>query len=493
MSRAELEVGVVCVIPRTQLERRLLEVLPASMPVVHANDFAFSQQDGLHASAFEDSLRPVSRADPLAVFVVCPPGLFDRAQHLTKRMRALAPKAALFLATEGVSPHAVFELLQLDVDDYITSPFRPADVLPRLWRLVAGSTSEQPARAGLQSKAGLDHLVGNSPRFLDVVEKIALIAKCDVSVLIAGETGTGKEVCARAIHYLGARAQGPFIPVNCGAIPLELIENELFGHERAAYTSAVSAHAGLIREAEGGTLFLDEVDCLPPTAQVKLLRFLQEKEYRPLGSCKTRCADVRLIAASNTELEAAVRHGRLRQDFYFRINVLPLTLPPLRERLQDVPVLARHFLRKFAAQLRRPVPTLSAEAEGALLNYAWPGNVRELEHVIERAMVLAENRPVIGPREILLPTDAISEPDSFRRAKIRAVTEFERSYIESLLVTHQGNISHAARAAGKNRRAFWELVRKHKIDAKLFRGGQPEADRRAQRDRRCMEQSDRQK
>src|SRR6185503_17096456 len=193
-------------------------------------------------------------------------------------------------------------------------------------------------------------LIGQSPVFLQQVQKISLIASCEANVLIVGETGTGKELYARAIHYGSARAGHPFMPVNCGAIPAELVENELFGHIRGAFTSASSLQVGLIEEANGGTLFLDEIDCLPVHAQVKLLRFLQEKEYRPLGSAKMRRANVRVIAASNLNLEDAVDTGKVRQDLFYRLNIISLTLPPLRDRREDIPLLARHFLGKYSRE-----------------------------------------------------------------------------------------------------------------------------------------------
>jgi two-component system response regulator GlrR len=186
------------------------------------------------------------------------------------------------------------------------------------------------------------------------------VAQTDAKVLISGETGTGKEICARTIHYLSPRARKPFVPVNCGAIPMDLVENELFGHVRGAFTGASTTRPGLIHEAEGGTLFLDEVDSLPPIAQVKLLRFLQEGQYRPLGSTTTLGADVRVIAASNADLEAALQSGKLRQDLYYRLNTIALTLPPLRERLEDITILARHFLAKYATEFKRPSKDFSA-------------------------------------------------------------------------------------------------------------------------------------
>jgi DNA-binding NtrC family response regulator len=345
-------------------------------------------------------------------------------------------------------------------------PLKASDVLPRAWRLLEGARADESFKRRLKERLGLRNLIGESAAFTAEVNKIPVVARCDVRILISGETGTGKELCARAIHYLSPRTGGPFIPVNCGAIPPELVENELFGHERGAYTGAANAQAGLIREAEGGTLFLDEVDCLPPLAQAKLLRFLQEKEYRPLGSARMRRADVRVITATNVDLAEAVSLGRVRKDFYYRLNIIPLRLPPLRERRADIQLLARHFLSKFAAEFERDASSFSDEAAQKLDAYDWPGNVRELEHVVERAVALS-NGAVIDGAEIDLPAPAApARRDSFKEAKAQAVAEFEKRYLSELLATHHGNITRAAQAAHKNRRAFWQLLRKHHINVR---------------------------
>ncbi len=332
--------------------------------------------------------------------------------------------------------------------------------------------SDQPDMVQrLKETLGLKRLIGESPAFVEQIQKLPVVARCDSGVLIAGETGTGKELVARAIHYLSPRAGGPFVPINSGAIPVDLVENELFGHERSAFTGALTAQPGLIEEAHGGTLFLDEVDALPPLAQVKLLRFLQEKEFRRLGSTRVQKGDVRVIAATNADVEAALAQGKLRRDLYYRLNVIPVVLPPLRERREDVPLLARHFLRRHAEELGQPCRDFTAEALEALQAYGWPGNVRELEHVVERAVVLSGDRARIEAAAIDLPQAGRgpAPPQPFQEAKARAIARFERSYLEELLATFGGNITRAARAARKNRRAFWELIRKHAIDARRFR------------------------
>jgi transcriptional regulator with GAF, ATPase, and Fis domain len=315
----------------------------------------------------------------------------------------------------------------------------------------------------------MEQLVGRSPGFTAEVKKIPVIANCETGVLVQGETGTGKELYVRAIHDLSPRAAKSFVPVNCGAIPTELAESELFGHERGAFTGAVAAQKGLIAQADGGTLFLDEVTSLPLLTQVKLLRFLQEREYRPLGATATRKADVRVIAATNEPLEQAIFGGKFRQDLFYRLNVIRVLLPPLRDRREDIPLLAEHFLTRCARRFGRAVVALAEDAKDKLINYDWPGNVRELEHVIERTVVFCAGTLARACDVALPDVAAVTAEEKFQSAKARTVAAFERSYIEGLLASHGGNISGAARRAGKNRRAFWELIRKHNIEVERFR------------------------
>jgi DNA-binding NtrC family response regulator len=357
---------------------------------------------------------------------------------------------------------AICKLLRAGAADFIAHPIRLGDLVTRIWRFLkhAGSASH-----ALGQPPGLEQFIGDSPNVRKEIAKIPTVARRDVSVLIMGETGTGKEICARAIHYLSPRAESPFVPVNSGAIPTDLIENELFGHEAGAFTSAGGSTAGLISGAEGGTLFLDEIDSLPLSAQVKLLRFLQEGEYRPLGSRKALRANVRIISASNSNLEEAMRLGRFRKDLYYRLNVVQLTMPALRERCGDVPLLARHFVSKHSKRFGQAPKEFSVTALQCLLLHSWPGNVRELENVIERALVMACG-PRIECEDLLLSTEFGNEPaPSFRELKARAVAEFEKAYIQASLAATEGNITKAAASAQKNRRAFWELMRKYNISA----------------------------
>jgi two-component system response regulator GlrR len=410
--------------------------------------------------------------EPNLILLVLAADQLREAGELLRALKRERAGVAIVVAAETCEPAEMLRLLQDGAADFLTPPISPSGTLPRVWRLLEQSSWRDDLTQTLKERIGLKGLIGRSANFVDEIKKIPLVARSDGRVLITGETGTGKELCARAIHYLSPRRAKPFVPINCGAIPVELVENELFGHERGAYTGALVAQAGLIQEAEGGTLFLDEIDCLPLMAQTKLLRFLQEREYRPLGSARARSVDVRVVAASNTDLEEAVRTGRMRRDLYYRLNVVPLVLPPLRERREDIPLLARHFLLKYAAEFGRQLTELAPDAMRKLVFYDWPGNVRELEHIVERAVMLCATSQLTGA-DISLPGNAAQTDgeESFRQAKARIVAQFEKSYIQRMLVSFHGNISEAARAARKNRRAFWQLIRKHRIDVRRFKLG----------------------
>jgi two-component system response regulator GlrR len=308
-------------------------------------------------------------------------------------------------------------------------------------------------------------MVGCSAPFLDSLRFIEKIGRCDAPVLIEGETGTGKELAARAIHYAGARKEGPFVPVNCGAIPDSLVENELFGHKSGAYTDARRDHIGLVAHAQHGTLFLDEVDVLTPKAQVTLLRFLQDHQYRPLGGGETRSAELRLITACNADLARLAETGAFRADLMYRIALLHLRLPPLRERGADVLLLAEHVLDDCAARYGAK-KRLDAESREWLLRQRWPGNIRELQNLICRHYLLTEE-PVIrlgGPEPCVSPApERTSTPGlvCFGQAKKRAVGAFERSYLMVALASADGNVTRAAQIAGKERRAFGKLLKKY--------------------------------
>lgn len=315
------------------------------------------------------------------------------------------------------------------------------------------------------------NLIGDSPAFRHVIGQVHKYARCDAPVMILGETGTGKEKIARAIHYLGLDEGTPFVAVNCGALPDSLVENEFFGHVRGAYTDARHAQKGLVEQAAGGALFLDEIEALSPKGQVALLRFLQEYEYRPLGADETRRAPLRLITASNEPLVTMVKQGRFRKDLYYRINILSLQLPPLRERGGDVRLLAEYFLDKYRQRYRQFDKYLDATTLLWMSRHDWPGNVRELENLILREFLLAEtpcisisaNGSDVNERR-KNPLDRRCRhlySRNFQEAKGLVVQEFERGYLQHVLDDTQGNISQAARMAGKERRTFAKLLDKH--------------------------------
>jgi DNA-binding NtrC family response regulator len=355
----------------------------------------------------------------------------------------------------------VLPVLEMGASDFLLPPLRRSELLPRLMRQARLKCRGDALVQKLKEDIGLKQIIGENPAFLDKVRCVPRFARCDATVLISGESGTGKEIFARAIHYLSPRADRPFVPVNCGALPENLVESEIFGHKRGAFTGAASDQAGLIREAEGGTLFLDEIDTLTPPAQVKLLRFLQDGEYHPIGSQQILHANIRVIAAGNADFSQIVREGKFREDLFYRLNVLALTLPALRERRGDILLLAHDFLEKHAALSEAQPKNLSLAALNRLLTHSWPGNVRELQNVLTRAIVLS-GHDSIEPSDLDLPEDGpAAEEQSFRAVKSRTVQRFEHDFLATVLRAHQGNITRAASAVKKNRRAFWELLRKH--------------------------------
>ena len=411
----------------------------------------------------------IRRIDAGLIFLVSAQVALDQSKNVLSTLKKIVPEVPVIAALEKCDPQQAFELLRTGAADFVTAPFQASDVLPRAWKALKSFLGEDVADHENARQQQFRQLIGQSPIFLQQAQRISTIASCDANVLIVGETGTGKELYARAIHYGSARAGRPFMPVNCGAIPSELVENELFGHIRGAFTSASSLQVGLIEEANGGTLFLDEIDCLPVHAQVKLLRFLQEKEYRPLGSARMRRANVRVIAASNLNLEEAVDTGRVRQDLFYRLNIISLTLPPLRDRRDDIPLLARHFLARYAREFDSQVENFSDEAMDMLMVHSWPGNVRELEHAVERAIVLCK-KPLIQASDIVLSNHAAAgKRESLREAKAKEIARFEKNYIQAVLSACRGNITRAAQISQKNRRAFFELIQKHRIDVSRFK------------------------
>ncbi len=318
------------------------------------------------------------------------------------------------------------------------------------------------------------NFIGEATVFLDVLRFIYRVACCEAPVLLQGETGTGKELAASAIHYLSARRDGPFIPVNCGAIPDTLIESELFGHVRGAFTDAKDPRQGVVGQARGGTLFLDELEVISHRGQVALLRFLQDQRYCPIGGALAKKGDVRVISASNTDLEKLAARGEFRQDLFFRLNVLICQLPPLRARGGDVVLLAERFLDRYCRQYHKPAKHFTPQAIAALRMHTWPGNVRELENLIHREVVLTDS-PLINLADLQSLEASIGEESrtvlcekTFQEAKRASIAGFEKAYITEILARTSGNISLAARLCGKDRSRLHKLVRKYGLNRGCF-------------------------
>ncbi len=434
------------------------------------------------AGSFQGSACAAVPAQPDIVLQTFDGAHFDADLRDMALRQAADPAPLRTLAvTSGLSAPQLAALAEAGVDDFVCVPLSAHELWARIRRLLPAPTLSPDGAPGepRPHHVALRGLLGCNPAFLRLVERLPQMARYDVGALLLGETGTGKEALAQALHYLSPRAKGPWVAVNCAAIPLELLEAELFGHVKGAYTHASQSRHGLIHEAEGGTLFLDEIDSLPYEAQAKLLRFLQAKQYRPVGANGLVTADVRVVAASNRDLDALAAQGGFRQDLLFRLNVLQLRLPPLRERMEDVPLLARHFLATAARTWSLPARHIAPAALQLLQRHAWPGNVRELKNVVERAVLMSSAETLqaadidLGGLRAEGAAASLQSDESFHAAKARVVASFECDYIQQLLTACGGNVTQAARAAKKNRRAFFELMRKHNIQPEPFRGSSP--------------------
>jgi len=325
----------------------------------------------------------------------------------------------------------------------------------------------------LAAQAEADFIIGQNPKMREVAELVARVAPTPTTVLVRGESGTGKELAARAIHRYSSLRDKPLLTVNCTALTPTLMESELFGHKRGAFTGAVGDKVGLFEKADGGTIFLDEIGDMPLEMQGKLLRVLQAGEVKPVGDVTTRRVRVRVIAATNRDLEGAIRRGEFREDLFYRFNTFTIALPSLRERAEDIPVLAFHFLRKAEAKVNKKIGGISADALDLLKRYAWPGNLRELENIVERAVVLARDRSV-APEHLPLhlketPGLAVSPGEGLGAGKERLVREFERQAVHRFLADSRGNVSTAAKKARITRRNFHRLLSRLKIDPAQFR------------------------
>ena len=369
----------------------------------------------------------------------------------------------ILLTAHGTIPDAV-QATERGVFSYLTKPFDGKSLLDKIAQALSLSAPAQSVQTG-NPKTWQNQIISRSSRMAEVLAEARMVAQSDASVLLRGESGTGKELLARAIHQAGARASKPFIAVNCGAIPEALLESELFGHVKGAFTDAVANHTGLFQAADGGTLLLDEIGDMPAALQVKLLRVLQEHTVRPLGSSQSVRVDVRIISATHRDLDAAMAEGQFRADLYYRLNVVTLTLPPLAERREDIPLLANHFLVKLATKYKKRLSGFAPEALIALTTAAWPGNVRQLYNVVEQVCALSTT-PLVP---LALVQRALRSPSvevlTFAEAKQR----FERDYLVGLLKLTDGNVADAAHLADRNRTEFYRLMQKHGLTPGLFK------------------------
>jgi DNA-binding NtrC family response regulator len=417
----------------------------------------------------EIGLKPRGTSNADVVLVILGSSPLESWQVLFPSIRKAFSGRPMVVTTAHPEALNILPALELGAADFLLPPLRRSELVARLVRQTRVTRRDDALVLKLKEEVGLKQIIGESQLLLEEIQRVPRFAQCDATVLISGESGTGKEIFARAIHYLSPRGDKPFVPVNCGALPEHLVESEIFGHKRGAFTGAAVDQAGLIHEAEGGTLFLDEIDGLTPAAQIKLLRFLQAGEYRPVGSQQIVHANVRVVAAANADFGRLVREGKFREDLFYRLNVLALALPPLRERRGDILLLADHILSTQAAMKKVLPKKLSLGALNRLLGHSWPGNVRELENVLTRAIVLCD-RDTLELSDLNLPDDGAEEENqSFQKMKSRVIQRFEHDFLATSLRAHQGNITHAARAVKKNRRAFWELLRKHGLLAGIRR------------------------
>jgi two-component system response regulator AtoC len=399
-------------------------------------------------------------AAPSLIIPVLPPTWKSARQLLSELRPRHSPIPLLPVITSDALDEG-FAVGLVDTQDFLVMPLRAAEVSFRVRRL-AGGDRQTSTPIDLAAR-GLAQMIGEHPAFVTLKRKISSVARFESTVLLTGETGTGKERFARTLHYSSRRAGNPFLAVNCGAIPEHLFESELYGHRKGAFTGACAAQPGLIAEAENGTLFLDEIETLSLPGQVKLLRFLQDQTYYPVGSARPRKANVWILASTNVELPRKIQEGTFREDLFYRLAVITLVLPPLRERKSDIPLLAAHFWKLYSARAGRGTGDLSPEVTDALCQHAWPGNVRELENVVQQLAVLTESEDV-RPEDVPIPRVAASRSHvSFAQKKAHIIEEFERGYISELLRLHRGNVTRAAQEAGKDRRALGRLIKKYRI------------------------------
>ena len=381
---------------------------------------------------------------------------------LLEEAKKVAPLTPVIIITAFGTMESAIKAMKMGAYDYITKPFQMEELVLTVKKALENRLLKREVvrlKKEVESRYHFHNLIGKSPSMQKIYDLIERISDTSSNVLITGESGTGKELVAKAIHYNGIRKEGPFIAVNCAAIPETLLESELFGYKKGAFTDAKSDKKGLIFEANEGTLFLDEITEMASTLQAKLLRVIEEKEVRPLGDTNSYPIDVRIISTSNRDIESLIQQDRFREDLYYRLKVIDIELPPLRDRREDIPLLVQHFINKFSQDLKKNVSGVSEEALKIFLNYSWPGNVRELENVIQRAIALGQHE-IILPED--LPPSMLQETDKnvLKKAVQEKYTidQLEKEYIRRILVEVGGNKSKAAEILGLDRKTLYRKL-----------------------------------
>jgi DNA-binding NtrC family response regulator len=396
--------------------------------------------------------------------------------QLARHVREKYPDTDIILITAFGNIKQAVEAMKLGASDYITKPFQPEAI-----RLVSEKLIERrrlleevkELRQRVQEEHNLENILSKSPKMLKVFDLIRSLAETDSGVMITGETGTGKELVARAIHNLSRRKNKSFVAINCGAFPDTLLESELFGYEKGAFTGAVQSRGGKIELADGGTLFLDEIEAMAAPMQVKLLRVLQEREVERLGGNRKVKIDMRVIAATNVDLTLCLARGTLREDFYYRINVIPIQLPPLRERLEDLPLLIDHILSRHPVAIERKIREVTPKVLDQMLAYHWPGNIRELENILERAIVKSHGEAI---ENVDLPAAPQRVPDLWyggngtREVSLKQwLSNSEKDYLRSLLIKYKGSISSTAKEAKVDNKTLYRKMRRHGLHKESFK------------------------
>jgi two-component system response regulator GlrR len=387
--------------------------------------------------------------------------------YLMEQLHQINPELAVIILTAYGTIDSAVEAMKRGARGYLTKPFDSHQLLSQVQNLLEAVRLDKEIRRlkiMLKDRYGFDNIIGKSDKMKRVLEQVALAAESEANVYIEGESGTGKELIAKALHIASSRKDGPFVAINCAAIPETLLESELFGFERGAFTGAAQSKKGLFAQADKGAFFMDEISEMPISMQAKVLRVIQERTFYPLGAEKSLRVDARLISSSNRNLSEEVERGNFREDLFYRIHVIVIKLPPLRERKEDIPLLAKHFLKKYGRSMAKAVTGFSPEAVQKMMQHPWPGNVRELENTVEGAVALA-TKEMISEDLILSNQVRNGGFESYKNAK----ENFERSYLRQLLEFTEGNVTQAAKLAGKYRADLYELLKKYSLTPEDFR------------------------